>query len=91
MRAVRNFMRLGRSRHSSRESSGTEDEGKSLISDSEAAGATSAAENTANEQNDQTSQGSLHSDASSEADDAENNEISENAKSKRLVELLYEL
>lgn len=82
LRAVRNFMRLGRSRHSSRESSGTEDEGKSLISDSET-GLALAAENSANEQNDHTSQGTMHSDGSSEAEEATNNEISENTKNKR--------
>lgn len=37
MRTVRNFMKLGRSRHSSRDSS-TEDEGRSLVTDSDDAG-----------------------------------------------------
>lgn len=39
LRTVRNFMKLGRSRHPSRESrdSSTEDEGRSLITDSEEA------------------------------------------------------
>lgn len=84
LKAVRNFMKLGRSRsrQSSRESSGTEDEGRSLVSDSEA-GHMSAPENPGTDVNDGVSvTGSLQSGASSDLEEGVNTENNDESINK---------
>lgn len=80
LKAVRNFMKIGRQRRPSRDSS-TEDENRSLISDSEA-GLTSAAQD--NENNDNLSQlDSVHQSSEDCEDIIENDEsLNRNNKNK---------